>query len=54
MCAVVRFSGLHNSTKRSLEDVAMCTAAASYVKLLIPKLSLEAKTAVFTPVFKVL
>ena len=34
-----------------LEDVAMCTAAVSYVELLIPKLYFEVKTPVFTPFF---
>ena len=34
-----------------LDDEAMCTAAVSYVELLIPKLYFEAKTTVFTPFF---
>ena len=34
-----------------LEDVAMCTAAISLVKLVLPKLYFEAKTTVFTPFF---
>ena len=42
---------MHNYELLRLEDVAMCTAAVSYVELLIPKLYFDAKTPIFTPFF---
>ena len=44
----VKKTHTHTHTYLRSEDVAMCTAAVSHLKLSIPKLYFEAKTPVFT------
>ena len=40
---------IHEYVLLRLEDAAMRTAAVAHLKLLIPKLYIEAKTPIFTP-----